>query len=119
MKTPIRNGSALRAPEPGTPVAGEASQSPEHNGSATSGTYFRAVRRTPESVDAATRAEQKRRARCVARLRSLVRMGAWAADSTTAACGIVADGWLLAEEPHAALEALEAKPPRSAGGSAR
>jgi hypothetical protein len=41
-------------------------------------------------------------------------MGAWAADSTTAACGIVADGWLLAEEPGAAFGAeREIEPDRA------
>jgi anti-sigma28 factor (negative regulator of flagellin synthesis) len=82
MKAVVRNQSALAYPSDVTPIQRESTpQSPEQSASATSGTYFRAVRPTEAEAAALSRGEPVIDCAKVERLCSTIRANMWRADA--------------------------------------
>ncbi len=80
MKAVVR----LSSKAPVSEASPEHHASPEHNASATSGTYFRAVRLTDEQATAALADEEK-----LLRLGSLLDSGMWRVDSELVASRMI------------------------------
>lgn len=78
-------------------ASGHEAQSPRENASATSGTYFRAVRPTPAEAEAVARAEPFAENAKVEGLRFELDVGVWRADSALIARRVVADATCVAE----------------------
>lgn len=82
MKAVVRNQSALAYPSDGAPIQkGGSPQSPEQSASATSGTYFRAVRPTEAEAAALCRGEPVIDCAKVERLCSTIQANMWRADA--------------------------------------
>lgn len=92
MKAVVRNQTALAYPSDATPIQqGVARQSPEQSASATSGTYFRAVRPTEAEAAALSRGEPVIDCAKVARLRATIAAELWRADSQIIAQRLLED----------------------------
>ena len=88
MKGVFRNRALASVPSQGPGVS---PPSPEQSASATSGTYFRAVRPTEAEAAAVARGEALIDAEKVDRLRSTVEASMWRSDAELIAERIVAD----------------------------
>lgn len=92
MKAVVRNPSAIAYPSDVTPLhRGGAPQSPEQSASATSGTYFRAVRPTEAEVAALSTGQSVIDGAKVARLRATIAADLWRADSQVIAQRLLDD----------------------------
>lgn len=92
MKAVVRNPSAIAYPSDVTPLQrGGAPQSPEQSASATSGTYFRAVRPTEAEVAALSTGQSVIDGAKVARLRATIAADLWRADSQVIAQRLLDD----------------------------
>ena len=72
-------------------ASGHEAQSPQESASATSGTYFRAVRPTPEEADAVARGEPLSDCAKVEGLRFELDVGIWRGDAVLIARRVVDD----------------------------
>lgn len=91
MKAIVRNQSALAYSSDVTSQRGVAPQSPEQSASATSGTYFRAVRPTEMEAAALSRGEPVIDFAKVERLCSTLQANLWSADSQVIAQRMIND----------------------------
>jgi len=91
MKAVVRNQSAQKSKPELSEQPGAAQQSPEQNGSATSGTYFRAVRPTEAEAAALARGEPVIDHGQVERVRSTLKAGTWRGDSEIIAQRMIDD----------------------------
>ncbi len=80
MKAVVRNQSAQNSQPETSEQHGVLPQSPEQSDSATSGTYFRAVRPTEAEAAALARGEPVIDRGQLERLRSAIKAGTWQAD---------------------------------------
>jgi anti-sigma28 factor (negative regulator of flagellin synthesis) len=87
----IRKPLPLAHPPQASETSARATQSPEHRASATSGTYFRAVRSTQSEAAALARGETLIDCAKVEGLRFEVEVGVWRGDSAGVARRIIAD----------------------------
>jgi hypothetical protein len=72
-------------------ASGHEAQSPRENASATSGTYFRAVRPTPAEAEAVARGEPLTNCAKLEGLRFELEVGVWRGDAALIAERVVAD----------------------------
>ena len=91
MKAVVRRQSAHKSNPETSEQQGAAPPSPEHSDSATSGTYFRAVRPTEAEAAALARGEPVIDRGHLERLRATIKGGMWRADSQIIAQRMIED----------------------------
>jgi anti-sigma28 factor (negative regulator of flagellin synthesis) len=91
MKAVVRNQSAQNSQPQASEQHGVLPQSPEQSDSATSGTYFRAVRPTEAEAAALARGEPIIDGSPLERLRSTIKAGTWRGDSQVIAQRMIDD----------------------------